>query len=149
MEEELNSQALSPEETQEAHHEKAKDQTKDIPRLLGEAEAEVALCTPDEDYGGDRIALVTVRFGKGKMSVLHDYTYPFSNVTEILYNIDAKTVLDALHVNTYSDALIALKDRFYGITAYRQIEYFLKSNKIGYEYARDSTEYDQEGNPID
>ena len=107
------------------------------------------MCTPDEDYGGDTIALVTVQFGEGKMSVLHDYTYPFTNTVEVLYNIDAKAVLDALQVNSYSDALIAFKDRFYGITAYRQIEYFLKSNKIGYEYARGSREDNGEENPLD
>ena len=143
MNEDLNSQMFRLEES----HEKAKDHPKDILELLVEAEAEVALCTPEEEYDGDTIALVTVQFGEGKM-VLHDYTYPFTNTIEVLYNIDAKAVLDALQVNSYSDALIAFKDRFYGINACCLIERFLRSNKIRYEYASESTEYDEEGNPL-
>lgn len=148
MEENFNPQILSPEETQEVYYEMAKNHPKDIFELLVKAEAEVALCTPDEDYGGDTIALVTAQFGEKKMSVLHDYTHPFTNTTEVLYNIDVKAVMDALQVNSYSDALIAFKDRFSGINACCQIERFLRSNKIRYEYASESTEYDEEGNPL-
>lgn len=116
--------------------------------LLGEAETVVKLCDFDDEFDGDTIASISVRFDENRMVVLHNYVYPFENVTETLYDIDATAVLKALNVNSYHDAAIVLKDRFYGINAYKQIEAFLKRNGIAYEYHRDSFEYDEDGNPM-
>ena len=46
MEENINPQALSPEESQEAYHEMAKPHPKDILELLVKAEAEVVVFQP-------------------------------------------------------------------------------------------------------
>lgn len=125
-----------------------KDIEEAVFELLGEAETVVKLCDFDDEFDGDTIASISVRFDENRMVVLHNYVYPFENVTEALYDIDATAVLKALNVNSYHDAGIVLKDRFYGISAYKQIEAFLKSNGIAYEFHRDSFEYDEDGNPM-
>ena len=89
-----------------------KDIEEAVFELLGEAETVVKLCDFDDEFDGDTIASISVRFDENRMVVLHNYVYPFENVTEALYDIDATAVLKALNVNSYHDAAIVLKDRF-------------------------------------
>jgi hypothetical protein len=76
------------------------------------------------------------------MAVWHDYTYPFQNDVEVIYNIDAKAVLKALNVNSYHDAAIVMKARFSGAMAYHDIKALLDRNKIAYQHVEETTEYE-------
>ncbi len=121
---------------------------RDIQTLLGEEDVSVGLCDKDNDNGEDSITNIWACFSENRMAVWYDYIYPFQNDVEVVYNIDAKAVLKALNVNSYHDAATVMKARFSGNMAYHQLKAFLDSNKIAYEHAEETTEYDEQGNPI-
>lgn len=121
---------------------------RDIQSLLGEEDVVVGLCDENNDNGEDSITNIWACFSENRMAVWHDYTYPFQNDVEVIYNIDAKAVLKALNVNSYHDAAIVMKARFSGAMAYHDIKALLDRNKIEYQHAEETTEYDEQGNPI-
>jgi len=115
---------------------------KDVFELLGEGDTVVDLCDETNDDGEDSITRIWVHFSENRMTVWHDYTFPFENKVDVLYNIDAKAVLKVLNVNSYHDAATVMKARFSGNFAYHKIEALLDRNKIAYEHAEDTTEYE-------
>jgi hypothetical protein len=115
---------------------------RDIQSLLGEEDVVVGLCDETNDNGEDSITNIWACFSENRMAVWHDYTYPFQNDVEVIYNIDAKAVLKALNVNSYHDAAIVMKARFSGNMAYHHIQALLDSNKIEYQHAKETTELD-------
>ena len=115
---------------------------RDIQSLLGEEDVVVGLCDETNDNGEDCITNIWACFSENRMAVWHDYTYPFQNDVEVIYNIDAKAVLKALNVNSYHDAAIVMKARFSGTMAYHHIIALLDSNKIAYQHAKETTELD-------
>lgn len=115
---------------------------RDIQSLLGEEDVVVGLCDENNDNGEDSITNIWACFSENRMAIWHDYTYPFQNDVEVLYNIDAKAVLKALNVNSYHDAAIVMKARFSGAMAYHDIKALLDRNKIAYQHAKETTELD-------
>lgn len=115
---------------------------KDVFELLGEGDTVVGLCDETNDNGEDSITNIWACFSENRMAVWHDYTYPFQNDVEVIYNIDAKAVLKALNVNSYHDAAIVMKARFSGTMAYHHIIALLDRNKIEYQHAEETTELD-------
>ena len=116
---------------------------RDIQSLLGEENVVVGLCDENNDYySADSITNIWACFSENKMAVWHDYTFPFENKVDVLYDIDAKAVLKALNVNSYHDAAIVMKARFSGIMAYHDIKALLDRNKIEYQHAQETTEYE-------
>lgn len=115
---------------------------RDIQSLLGEEDVVVGLCDENNDNGVDSITNIWACFSENRMAVWHDYTYPFQNDVEVIYNIDAKAVLKALNVNSYHDAAIVMKARFSSTMAYHHIIALLDSNKIAYQHAKETTELD-------
>ena len=111
---------------------------RDVQTLLGE-EDDSEVWYDDEEAYADKLISLIVHFSEKRMGVwqiLQDID-GFNNA--VLYNIDAKKVLEALNVNTYHDALILLKDRFYiphvvTLSPFYKIKEFLDHEKIGYEY---------------
>lgn len=111
---------------------------RDVQTLLGE-EDDSEVWYDDEEAYTDKLISLIVHFSEKRMGVwqiLQDID-GFNNA--VLYNIDAKKVLEALNVNTYHDALILLKDRFYiphvvTLSPFYKIKEFLDHEKIGYEY---------------
>lgn len=116
---------------------------RDIQSLLGEEDVVVGLCDENNDNGEDSITNIWACFSENRMAIWHDYTYPFQNDVEVLYNIDAKAVLKALNVNSYHDAAIVMKARFSGLMAYHDIKALLDRNKIAYEHAEETTDYEE------
>lgn len=115
---------------------------KDVFELLGEGDTVVGLCDENNDNGEDSITNIWACFSENRMAVWHDYTYPFQNDVEVIYNIDAKAVLKALNVNSYHDAATVMKARFSGNLAYHQLKSLLDRNKIAYQHAKETTELD-------
>ena len=115
---------------------------RDILSLLGEEDVVVGLCDENNDNGEDSITNIWACFSENRMAVWHDYTYPFQNDVEVLYNIDAKAVLKALNVNSYHDAEIVMKARFSGPMAYHDIKALMDRYKIEYQHAKETTELD-------
>lgn len=115
---------------------------KDVFELLGEGDTVVGLCDETNDNGEDSITRIWVYFCENRMAVWHDYTYPFQNEVDVLYNIDAKAVLKVLNVNSYREAATIMKARFSGNMAYHHIKALLDSNKIAYQHAEETTELD-------
>lgn len=115
---------------------------RDIQSLLGEEDTVVGLCDENNDNGEDSITNIWVYFSENRMAVWYDYTYPFQNEVEVIYNIDAKAVFKALNVNSYHDAAIVMKARFSGLMAYRDIKALLDRNKIEYQHAAETTEHE-------
>ncbi len=115
---------------------------RDIQSLLGEEDVVVGLCDETNDNGEDSITNIWACFSENRMAVWHDYTYPFQNDVEVIYNIDAKAVLKVLNVNSYHDAAIVMKARFSGVMAYHDIKALLDRNKIEYQHAEETTELD-------
>ena len=113
---------------------------RDIQSLLGEEDVVVGLCDENNDNGEDSITNIWACFSENRMAVWHDYTYPFQNDVEVIYNIDAKAVLKVLNVNSYHDAAIVMKARFSGLMAYHDIKALLDRNKIEYQHAAETTE---------
>ena len=115
---------------------------RDIQSLLGEEDVVVGLCDENNDNGEDSITNIWACFSENRMAVWHDYTYPFQNDVEVIYNIDAKAVLKALNVNSYHDAAIVMKARFSGAMAYHDIKALMDRYKIEYQHAKETTELD-------
>ena len=115
---------------------------RDIQSLLGEEDVMVGLCDEDNDNGADSITNIWACFSENRMAVWHDYTYPFQNDVEVIYNIDSKAVLKALNVNSYHDAAIVMKARFSGTMAYHDIKALLDRYKIEYQHTKETTELD-------
>ena len=115
---------------------------RDIQSLLGEEDVVVGLCDETNDNGEDSITNIWACFSENRMAVWHDYTYPFQNDVEVIYNIDAKAVLKALNVNSYHNAAIVMKARFSGAMAYHDIKALLDRNKIEYQQAEETAEYE-------
>lgn len=115
---------------------------RDIQSLLGEEDVVVGLCDENNDNGEDSITNIWACFSENRMAVWHDYTYPFQNDVEVIYNIDAKAVLKALNVNSYHDAAIVMKARFSGTMAYHDIKALLDRYKIEYQHTKETTELD-------
>ncbi|MBR4560927.1 MAG: hypothetical protein IKO23_03290 [Bacteroidales bacterium] len=114
---------------------------RDVHALLGEEDESDVWYKDEEAYTDKRIYL-EVRFSEKKMSVVQ-LLYDINGLKKyIIYNVNAKRVLEVLNVNTYHDALILLKDRFYiphvvTLSPFYKIKEFLDHEKIGYEYLED------------
>ena len=117
---------------------------RDVQTLLGE-EDDSEVWYDDEEAYTDKLISLIVHFSEKRMGVwqiLQDID-GFNNA--VLYNIDAKKVLEVLNVNTYHDALILLKDRFYiphvvTLSPFYKIKEFLDKQEIGYEYSFEVTD---------
>ena len=112
----------------------------DVHALLGEDESDVWY--EDEEAYTDKRIHLEVHFSEKKMSVVQ-LLYDIDGLKDYsLYNVNAKRVLEVLNVNTYHDALISLKDRFYiphvvTLSPFYKIKEFLDHEKIGYEYSEE------------
>ena len=114
---------------------------RDIQTLLGEVD-EFEVWYNDEEAYTDKLISLSVHFSEKRMGVWQRVEDNNGLKDEMLYNIDAKKVLEVLNVNTYHDALILLKDRYYvhhviTISPFYQIKEFLDHEKIGYEYSKE------------
>ena len=115
---------------------------RDIQSLLGEEDVVVGLCDETNDNGADSFTNIWACFSENRMAVWHDFTYPFQNDVEVIYNIDAKAVLKALNVNSYHDAAIVMKARFSGTMAYHDIKALLDRYTIEFQHTKETTEYE-------
>ena len=112
---------------------------KDVQKLLGDDETFTLFGDPVlfpikfDDY-------IIAYFSEKKMAVnrvrVHHMEYNIDSkpIDELLYNIDVIAFMQALHVNSYKDAIAIMKDRFNSFTAIEEIQDFLEKENIAYRF---------------
>lgn len=115
------------------------DIEKDVYQLLGEEGDSVTLY-------GDTTDFIMVDFREKKMAVFFkknlDVIILDPNLaknwapSQLLYNIDAKSVMNALHVDSYHEATNIMAERFSGRDAFDIIKEFLEKEKIAYKFTK-------------
>lgn len=119
---------------------------KDVQFLLGEED--VFDVWHDDEIDGDKVVSLSIHFSENRMGVWQIVQGIDGCTEEVLYNIDAQKIMEALNTDTYHDASILLKDRCYNphpydIRSFYKIKEFLDNNKIGYENSKETTYYDE------
>lgn len=118
------------------------DIEKDVQQLLGEEDDEVTLYEERIDYYESNY--IKVDFREKKMAVFYkknlDVIILDPNLaknwapSQLLYNIDAKSVMNVLHVDSYHEATNIMAERFSGSDAFDIIKEFLEKENISYTF---------------